>query len=167
MPTDALSRLQGSRFRGYLKVRLPHDLDAEVTSVITAYMSSSERARQETITRVGSRVAAVLSAYGQRMASMAVRTNSVEVLRRGVVAVGLAEGRLEDPRDNLFVLAAVNDGASLIGTSLGRLIADVANRLPPSALPGLREFDEREESGKSLQAMGLRGVGSGPTFLYV
>ncbi|WP_010353357.1 hypothetical protein [Streptomyces acidiscabies] len=112
------------------------------------------------------RAAAVLSAYGQRMASVSVRTRSPEPLRHGLVAVGLAEVHLEDPHDNLFALAAINDSASLIGTPLPGLIAQVAHLLPPSGVEALREFDRRQDRDKSIESMGIRRTGSGETFLY-
>lgn len=164
--TASLSHLRGKRFNGYLRVKIPHELDAEVEAVVTAYMNNPGPVRQKLIDGVNGQTAAVLSAYGQRMASVAVRAGSIEPLRRGLVAVGLAEGLLDDPRDNLFVLAAANDSASLNGTSLGRLIADVAEMLPPAGLTGLQAFDKRNEGDKSLEAMGIRRVGIGQKFLY-
>ncbi|MFF1680301.1 hypothetical protein [Streptomyces sp. NPDC058256] len=161
-----LSRFRDRRFNGYLRVKLPHDLDTEVRPVVTAYMNGSVPVRQKMINSMDGRTAGVLSAYGQRMASVAVRARSVEALRLGLVAVGLAEGRLDDPRDNLFVLAAVNDSASLIGTSLRELIADMEGFLPSAGLAGLQEFDQRKDRDKSIQAMGIRRMGTDQDFLY-
>ncbi|WP_405535582.1 hypothetical protein OG787_16175 [Streptomyces sp. NBC_00075] len=135
--TAGLLHLREKRFSGYLVVKIPHELDTEVEAVIAAYMNGPESARREMVDGVNGRSAAVLSVYGQRMASVAVRSGSVGPLRRGLVAIGLAEGRLDDPRDNLFVLAAANDSASLIGTSLRTVIADVADVLPSAGLAGL------------------------------
>jgi len=71
------SRFQDRRFNGYLGVRLPHELDGEVDAFVIAYMSRPEPLD------LGRRAAGVLSAYGQRMASVAVRTRAPEPLRRG------------------------------------------------------------------------------------
>ncbi|MEV0734989.1 hypothetical protein AB0I51_03275 [Streptomyces sp. NPDC050549] len=156
----SLSRFQDRRFNGYLGVRLPHALDAEVDVFVTAYMSSPKPLD------MGPRAAGVLSAYGRRMASVAVRTRSAEPLRRGLVAVGLAEAWLEDPRNNLYGLAALHDGASLIGTPFSGLITEVSRCLPPSGLAALRDFDGRQERAKSIEVMGIRRTGEGETFLY-
>lgn len=161
-----ISRLRDRRFNGYLAVRLPHPLDDEVGAVVFAYMAGSAAVRQAMLEEIGDRAAAVLSVYGQRMASTAVRTGSVEDLRRGVLAVGLAERRLDDFRNNLFVLSTINDSATLIGTSLGALIESLKNLLPPAGLEGLRTFDQREERAKSLEAFGRRRTGAGETFRY-
>ncbi|MFJ3899878.1 hypothetical protein [Streptomyces sp. NPDC090083] len=147
------------RFNGYLGVRLPHELDAEVDAFVTAYMNSPEPLDMDPW------AAGVLSAYGKRMASVAVRTRSPEPLRRRLVAIGLAEAYLEDPRNNLYGFTALHDGASLIGTPLRDLIAKVARSLPPSGVAALRDFGEREDRHKSIESMGLRRTGVGETFL--
>lgn len=154
------ARFQDRRFNGYLGVRLPHELDNEVDAFVTAYMSSPEPLD------LGRRTAGVLSAYGQRMASVAVRTRSPEPLRRGLVAIGLAEAHLEDPRNNMYGLAALHDGASLIGTPLTALIAEVSPLLPPSGVAALRAFDRSQDRDKTIEAMGIRRTGEGETFLY-
>ncbi|XUL87812.1 hypothetical protein ACQ86D_14955 [Streptomyces galilaeus] len=159
---DATSwtRFQDRRFNGYLAVRLPHELDAEVDAFVIAYMSRPEPLD------LGRRAAGVLSAYGQRMASVVVRTRAPEPLRRGLVAVGLAEAHLDDPRDNLYGLAALHDSASLIGTPFSGLITEVSRYLPPSGLAALHDFDGRQDREKSIEAMGIRRTGEGETFLY-
>ncbi|MGW3105130.1 hypothetical protein [Streptomyces sp. NPDC001100] len=152
--------MQDRRFNGYLRVRLPHELDAEVDAFVIAYMSRPEPLD------LGRLAAGVLSAYGRRMASVAVRTRSPEALRRGLVAIGLAEAHLEDPRNNLYGLAALHDGASLIGTPFSGLITEVSRCLPPSGLAALRDFDGRQDRDKTIEAMGIRRTGEGETFLY-
>ncbi|UXX98074.1 hypothetical protein N7U49_48145 (plasmid) [Streptomyces sp. AD2-2] len=125
-PQVSPSRFQDRRFNGYLRVGIPHELDAEVEAFVTAYVSGPEPLRLTVMDCMSQRAAAVLSAYGQRMASVAVRTRSPEPLRNGLIAVGLAEEHLEDPRDNLFVLATINDSASLIGTPFHGLVTEVS-----------------------------------------
>lgn len=161
-----VSRLKDKRLNGYLGYAIPHELDSDIDAVITAYMESSADGRQRAIDGLDGRSASVLSVYGQRMATAAVRARSIEALRRGLIAVGMAETRLTDFRDNLYPLAAINDGASLIGTSLGSLINGVSGLLPSASVDKLREFDERQEQDKSLEAMGLSRFGSGQDFLY-
>ncbi|NEE22955.1 hypothetical protein G3M58_92955 [Streptomyces sp. SID7499] len=161
-----VSSLRDKRFNGYLGVRLPHALDVEVEAIVTAYMTCSPSMRDAIVDDVYGRVAGVLSAYGQRMASVAVRNDDIDVLRRGVVAIGLAEGRLDDPRDNLYVLAAANDSASLLGTTLRAVINDVKRFLPPAGVAGLQQFDLHADREKSIEAYGIRRCGSGQEFHY-
>ncbi|WP_329338161.1 hypothetical protein OG866_25610 [Streptomyces sp. NBC_00663] len=165
--TVSVSRLRDRRFNGYLKVRLPHPLDAEVKAVVVAYWAGSAEGKEGLLEGVDGRVAGVLNAYAQRMASIAVRTGSVDDLRRGVVAAALAHGRLDDYRNSLFVLSTVHDSASLIGTSLGKVLDGLKGVLPPAGLDTLRTFDRRDERSKSLKAFGRRRSGAGDTFRYV
>nr|WP_245695292.1 hypothetical protein [Streptomyces antibioticus] len=123
--------------------------------------------REGVTSGLNAEAAAVLSAYGQRMASVAVRSESLDALRRGVVAVALAEGRLGDYRDSLFVLSAINDSASLTGTSLEAVIDDVQSLLPSAGRESLRKFDQYRERDKRIEAFGIRRSGTGETFLYV
>ncbi|GAA2575278.1 hypothetical protein GCM10010424_19490 [Streptomyces lienomycini] len=161
-----VSRLKDSRFDGYPRCPLPHERDATVDAVITSYLKGPAPVRQRAIDDLDTRSASVLSVYGQRMASAAVRAGSVETLRRGLVAVGMTQTRLGDARENLYPLAALNDAASLLGTSLRSLITDVSDPLLSSAVDTLRAFDQRQEQDESLEAMGLRRLGDGQTLLY-
>ncbi|MGW3953093.1 hypothetical protein ACWEKM_19755 [Streptomyces sp. NPDC004752] len=161
-----MSRLKDKRFDGYLRYAIPHELDSDIDAVITSYMESSASVRQRAIDDLDGRSASVLSAYGQRMASTAVRARAIDTLRCGLIAVGMAEERLSDARENVYPLVAINDAASLIGTSLRNLITDVSGFLPPTTVVKLREFDQRQEQDKSIEAMGLRRFGSGQNFLY-
>ncbi|MGW6488175.1 hypothetical protein [Streptomyces sp. NPDC055056] len=165
--TANLASLGDRRFNGYLRIRLPHELDGQVEAVVAAYIDGSEPVRRAMTNQVNGRIAAVLSAYGQRMASVAVRAQSVDALRQGLVAVALAEGHLDDPRDNLFVLAAVNDSATMIGTSLRQLIAGIEGLLPSVGLAALKDFDQRDVRDKSIESMGIRREGAQGEFLYV
>ncbi len=72
-PQVSPSRFQDRRFNGYLRVGIPHELDAEVEAFVTAYVSGPEPLRLTVMDCMSQRAAAVLSAYGQRMASVAVR----------------------------------------------------------------------------------------------
>jgi hypothetical protein len=160
------ARLTGKQFNGYLRIRLPHELDVVVDQVVAAYRSATPAVRQAIVSDLHPRAAGVLSAYGERMAAIAVRSQSVEPLQRGLVAMGVADRRLEHYRTNLYVLAAVNHSAVAIGSDLPNVIDSIAPDLPEAALARFRRFTERSERDKSLQAFGLGVVGAGGTFRY-
>jgi hypothetical protein len=166
MAKPTVRNLLDRRFNGYLGIRLPHELDAVVESVVVDHMAATEAARRQTLEAVQPRAAGVLSAYGQRMAAMAVRTDSVVPLYRGVVGMGMADQMLEDPRNNLVVLAAVNHSAETIGTSLARVLTDVRRFLPERAYEKFWSFTERDERGRSLSGMALAAYGSKEDFYY-
>ena len=164
---NLIAPLSGKQFDGYLRRRLPHELDGIVGSIVDAYRQGLPPLRMEMLGDMSARAAGVLSAYGERMAAIAVRNRSEEVLSQGLVAIGIADTALDDPRNNLLVLAVVNHSASMLGTDLERLLDGVAADLPRSALVNFRAFAARAATDKSLSAMGLGTSGSGETFRYV
>lgn len=165
----AIRQLDGKQFNGYLGIRIPHELDDVVTSIVDAYWHGSPDARKAMLDQMGPRSAGVLSAYGQRMATVAVRTRSEEWLRRGLVGMGMAAPLLEQldgNQSNLIVLGAVNHAAETLGHDLGGLIDRVAPVLPETALAHFRGFAGQDPRRKRLAAMGLRTVGTGDEFRY-
>ena len=161
------SRLNGKQFNGYLRIRLPHSLDSVVHTAVAEYHRSSPTDKALLLETVTPGAASVLSAYGERMAAMTVRSESLSPLRDALRAMGIAQARLEDWRDNLYPLAAVNHSAGLLGTGLNSLIDSVANDLPQVALDAFQAFAARNDQDKSLAAMGLATRGSGTDFRYV
>lgn len=161
------SVLNSRDFNGYLRRRIPHKLDDIVKEFVNTYRSASAVDRQQLTSGLTPRAAGVLSSFGERMAAVAVRARSDEYLRLGLVGMGLAEGRLDDPRANLIVLAAVNHSAIRIGTNLRALVDEIAFDLPAQAVAAFRAFTQRDDRDKSLRAMGLGTIGSGDDFRYV
>lgn len=166
----AIRRLEGKQFNGYLGNRIPHELDDVVTPIVDAYWHGNAAARKGMLDELGPRSAGVLSAYGQRMATVAVRTQSTEPLLRGLVSMGMAAPlleHLEGNQSNLIVLAAVNHAAETLGHDLNRLLDQIAPVLPDPALAHFRGFAGQDTHHKRLAAMGLRAVGTGDEFRYV
>lgn len=163
---NEVGRLRAKEFNGYLRFTLPHELDAAVESVVETYRRSSKSVRAQMLNDLSPRAADVLCVFGQRAAAMAVRTRSVAPLYRALVAMGMADARVEDAPWNLASLAAVNHSADLLGWSLAALLDTTGPDLPTDALAAFRDFDARQPRDKSLQAMNLRVTGSSDTFLY-
>ncbi|WP_216901028.1 hypothetical protein [Nocardia alni] len=165
---SVLGPLLSKRFRDYTVVdkRIPDERDMVVTGIIDAYRAGTPTARTEIRDELGPRTAASLNCYGQRMASLARRSQSPEPLERAVIAVGLAVPLLEDYRNSLFVLAAINHAAEALGTDLSHLIEPFAPIIPDRGMAALRAFAGREENDKSLRAFGIRILGDGADFRY-
>jgi hypothetical protein len=161
-----IARLDDKQFNGYLLIRLPSELDDVVARVVAAYQSSSPAEQATLIGAVSGRVAGVLSCYGQRMASIAVRSRSEDALRSGLMAVGMGIAKLDDWRDSLYPLAALNHAATTIGSDLSQLVNQVASDLPDAAVSSVRAFVARSDRGKSLEAMGMRVLGVGDAIRY-
>ncbi|MEZ0113262.1 hypothetical protein ABH920_007292 [Catenulispora sp. EB89] len=162
-----ITRLRDREFNGYLRRRIPHLLDNLATSAVEEYLAGDATVREAIVNAVDARVAGVLSAFGQRMAVVAVRRNSSEPLTLGLVAAGISNPLLEDPRDNLRVLAALNDAAERVGQQLTDVLRRVRNDVPDASFRDFMSFCERTPRDKSLRAMGMGAAGVGEAFLYV
>ncbi|MER5266104.1 hypothetical protein ABTZ99_28855 [Actinosynnema sp. NPDC002837] len=161
-----MRHLLDRRFNGYLGIKLSHELDDVVESVVAGYLDATPAARQEILDAIRPRAAGVLCVFGQRMATMAVRTDSTVPLYRGLIGMGMAERTLDDPRNSLFVLAAVNHSATTLGTSITRVATDLRRYLPEPAFEKFLAFDRRDERDKSLPAFAMAAYGSGAEFRY-
>jgi hypothetical protein len=115
------------------------------------------------------RDALALARYGARLPTTALRANSPELLRDGLLATGISEiCRESDPRDLMIDLALYH----LVGQRLGQLPSalfdDIASRLPDGAVPDLlRMFGARQDI--TLEAFGWQEVqtADGPDFVPV
>lgn len=159
-------RLLDRRFNGYRSTIIPNELDLIVQSVVDAYKRGTPEVRSEMIGLIRPRPAGRLSIYGERMAAVAVRTCSVAPLHSGLTAMALAETRLEDGRDNIYCLAAVNHAAEAIGVSPTTLVDDLSSLFPSAILDHFREFFGQGLRNKSLKAMGMMTYGTGSDFRY-
>jgi hypothetical protein len=161
-----VSRLNDKQFNGHRVRVIPHPLDEVIIQVIDTYRGASKAQRQAMLEEVTQRSGGVLCASAERLAAMAVRANSVAPLYQALVAIGIGDEALEDYRDHLFSLTAVDHSAGLLSTTLSALIDTVANELPPAGLTCLHMFNRRQPRDRSLQAFGLRTEGEGPEFRY-
>lgn len=164
---NAIAALNDKKFAGYLRRRLPHELDAAVDDVVDRYRRGTAQERAAMRDALTPGAAGVLSAYGQRAAARAVRRRSAADLSRALVALGLAHGALDDWRDNLYGLTAMAHSADLLGEDLHALVDGVAGELPGPAVDALRDFVRQDPANRSLSTMGLAVQGSGEDFSYV
>jgi hypothetical protein len=161
-----VARLNDKQFNGHRLRRIPHPLDDVVAGVVGSYRAGPPIQRQAILSEMTAKPAAVLCAWTERLAAIAVRTGSVDRLRQALVAVGMAIEAPDDESDHLYPCAAIDHSAALLGTSFAPLVDSVAAELPPAALAKLRAFDGREMRDLSLQAFGLRTDGDGDDFRY-
>ena len=156
-----IERLTEKDFNGYLRRRIPHELDQLVESVIDDYLGASSGIRASMRERLSPRSASVLTVYCQRAASMAVRKGSTELVYRGLIGIGLGYEREDDKRQSLYPLVALYDSAQRLGVSFIELVERAAGKIPEVATEALRDFDSRSERDKSLRSMGIATTGDG------
>ncbi|SEM18451.1 hypothetical protein [Streptacidiphilus jiangxiensis] len=160
----AVNRLRDPKFHGFRIQVLPHPLDQVAHAAVTEYTDADPSTRRAILDALTPRAAGVLSVYGERAAALAVRGCDTELLRAAGIAVGMADARLEDYRDNLIVLAALTHSAGLLQTTQEQLFDQIEAMVPPRVLARFRRYTA--DGPLTLRSMGLRACGDGPTFRY-
>lgn len=159
-----LSRSDGSlfgrrEFAGYLKPRIPHQLDDMVLAAI-------RDPRKRAAMTPGD--VSVLAVFGHRKAVEAVRTSTVQTLLAGFLAVAVAIDLHGDMRDVFMALAPLFRSAELLNEQMEDIAASLnAADISEQAVDDILRFGGRPVSNRSLSAFGLREEGAGLDFRYV
>lgn len=145
---DALAALEPSNNRGYGRKPLPTIRDDEIAVLLHQLVS------QNSISSLEPQHGIVLAAYAERMASLAVRTGSSELIRDGLVAIQLAL-KSGDQRESMPVLSLLSRAAELIGSTPSEEFLAAARYMSLTPSDQLISFLERNEDDRSLAAMGF------------
>ena len=129
---------------GYLRWPLPCERDDEIAAILPVL---PHYARELT-----DRHAGVLSGFAERMASLAVRRHSRQLISDGLIANAVALCASKDFRDVLSPFAALYRAAERIGQAPGEVFFDAARRLPTDIGKHLISFAGRTPQNRSLQA---------------
>jgi hypothetical protein len=106
-----------------------------------------------------------LRGFAYRAASMSVRDKDPDLLRLGLVAMGVASQRSRDVRDDMCVLAPLWDAAGLLGLDAAEEFA-AAGRAQPAAATLFRDWVNRSPSDRGLGAFFLRHSSDADGFRY-
>lgn len=156
MRPEPLQILSSAQNHGYLPLPIPAPRDAEIDDLLASTPVSALAAEEHW---------PVLRAYAERMASLAVRERDPEILRRGLVALGLA-GLGQGSADALTELPLFHDGAERIGEDAGRLFRSVGAELGGAVEAAVEAFLARSPEDRSLDAMGYRAGHDAGGFRY-
>ena len=148
---EAIAKLD-SRKRGWFKDPLPTAFDTTVARVVDGYLGADERGRDDIVDAIGIDRARTLSAYAERMASLAVHEKSPDPLIRGLVAIGLAAKEMYD-KELVILLPLFWHSAARIGIDGTLLFTSAADLIGAEAPSWIRSFPERDERDRSLEAM--------------
>lgn len=155
---EDLARIDWDTASGrYVGSRIPNEIDTTVQRVADAYWSSHGRAAW--CQRLTSGHALMLLEHAERMATMALRTNSIEPLRRACTTMSIAY-QLTDPREAAPVVGLV----SLMANGLQTSLAELAGGLVPAEL--MRRLEVLPAKPLELGRLGysIRDAGDGPLF---
>jgi hypothetical protein len=148
---SAYTWLSGEEFRGYLARSIPQPRDRDISNVLRAWMALDEIDRKQS--EVSGDQHWIMLSYSERMASLAVRERSQDLIMLGLIALGV-DGCHYDWRDNVLIVALHYDAAKRIGASPEDIFESAARLLPDKPASGLRSFLRRSAHNKSLEVMG-------------
>lgn len=161
-----VERLTGDRFNGYLRREIPSHTDDDVRAAVEAYIHGDPDGRTTLLDLISEEPASVIEIFGERQAVVAVRTGSLEPIRRGLVAVGIAFPQ-GDYRETLMGLSKLDHSALLLDADLADLFDDVSALLPESARNFIADYLTKADRGPSfIKSMGYGAYGSGADFVY-
>lgn len=148
----------------YYKQPIPSEIDEKISLVVADLMSLDNEQLESIIANVSGDNARVLGLYAERMASLAVRNNGVEPLKKGLFAL-LIYARTEDPKEVLLVLSLLHDAAIKIAGTAQNIFDEVGSMIGAADL--LNGFLNRSDEDKSIDAMGYEESQNEDGFLYV
>ena len=165
---DALAALPAllERARGsdYYKQAIPSDIDAAIGEALARLSSCDDADRALVVEGIAGDHARVLKLFAERMASLAVRRNSPEPVRKGLAALSIVT-RTEDEREVLLVLSLLHDAAMKVSGSAKEIFAEGGAVLGGAKL--LNGFLRRSDADKHIKAMGYEESETEDGFLYV
>ena len=149
-PSDSLMDRNNQPY-GLLPI--PSQRDAEITSLLHAWMTMDEPSRKAALTQITDAQRWTLLAYSERMATLAVRNEGREHILMGLLALGL-DGWRGDWRDNAVIICLHYDATKRIDVPAETVFAEAAKWLPAKVADALQSFLARSDEDKSLAAMG-------------
>ena len=152
--------------RGWGTLPIPQPLDFEITDLLESWMKLNSSQREEAARQISHEQRWSLLAYGERMASLSVRTSDAKLIHLGLVAVGI-DGWRGDWRDNLLIVSLLYDAANRIGVDPGPIFENAAALLADRAASGIREYLLRPTEKKTIKVMGYIAGSDSDGFRYV
>ncbi|HXN48398.1 MAG TPA: hypothetical protein VN893_17245 [Bryobacteraceae bacterium] len=174
MPDDAIDILNNAaaRLSAPLHPRVPEEV---FRSVLAAFEEADEAGRVKVTERLSRESGAALLAFASELAASALRRNSPELIRLGLLAVGVEGGRC-DIRDDMTALALLYHSAAKLGLDAAASFSKVA-ALVPATDPRLEQFGtsvkkelagfpSRPPESRNLKAFGFRERMSNQGLIY-
>lgn len=152
--------------RAYSQQRIPSELDAALIELVDAFRRGNPMSRFLIKRRLSDQHSAILWAFSERMASLAVRERSKERVVQGLTGLVL-EGCKEDWRDCIIRLAPLYDAAVKVGAPPDELFREAASYAGGEARKLLLEYPKRTPENLSIEAMGYSEGETEDGFRYI
>ena len=150
---------------GYGRRRIPCDCDDEISRFIDLWITASVTDRESITEAITSGDANLFRAYSERMASLAVRRCSSQIIINGLVSLSVDNWKF-DSREYLMVASIIYHSAELIGQDPLALLGEIMEYLPPNAAKGFEEFCMRSPEGRDIRNMLYRESADKDGFRY-
>lgn len=147
---NTLQKLGSEYTHGYGPYPLPCAIDEEVELLVHAVAGEDESSTALDMTETHG---FVFLAYAERMASLAVRENSVGILSKGMAALGVAS-KLVYVKETLPILALMHNSACKLGVDPAELFSDLGLREGDELKMYVDSFLNRSAEDRSIQSMG-------------
>ncbi|MDC0435396.1 hypothetical protein OAM69_07155, partial [bacterium] len=105
-----LALLKSALESAYYQQPIPSEIDDGLSRVLSSLLARDQSDLKLVSDGIAADGAQVLGLYAERMASLAVRENSVNRIKQGLMAL-IIYARTEDPRDVLLVLCLLHDAS--------------------------------------------------------
>jgi hypothetical protein len=148
----------------YYKQSIPSEVDKKLNEVLGTMASCNEQQRASITDGIAGDEARVLGLFAEKMATLAVRENSIEYVKQGLLAL-LIYARTVDARDVLLVLSLLHDATIKTGNAPKSIFQAAGVVLGGAEF--LSEFLNRTDEDKSIDAMGYEESKNEEGFIYV
>ena len=158
-----LALLKSALESAYFQQPIPSEIDDGVSRVLSSLSARDQTDLKLVSDGVVADEAQVLGLYAERMASLAVRENSVNRVKQGLMAL-IIYARTEDPRDVLLVLCLLHDASIKTSGNPKQVFNEVNAVFGETVL--LNDFINRSDEDKTIEAMGYEELKTKDGFLY-
>ena len=150
--------------KGYLPQPIPIPRDDEIKKLLLETINEGFVARLRGALQEGH--AAVLRAFAERMASLAVRLTDEQTLRLGLIAL-LLTWNGPDSRNTLLEFPLFYDAITRLGLAGDQFVVALRPVLGDELIAPFASFLSRPEAAKTLQSMGYAVGADNDGFRYL
>ncbi|MCI0628435.1 MAG: hypothetical protein L0387_43420 [Acidobacteria bacterium] len=155
---------RGGNFDYELK-EIPCQLDDEIRSLTDLFLRGTDLERELISSCFNDSHSMTFIVFSERMASLAVRKSSREILLAGLIAQ-VIEGWRFDPRANLMRLSLILHSAVNLGIELVELFSEASKYASQEVADYFQAFLRRRPENQSIEVMGYRESTDADGFRY-
>jgi hypothetical protein len=161
-----LQELGAAKIAGYGASRIPNEIDDKVTNTVKRYLELDEEGKKKVREKVGREHKFVFLAFAERMASLAIRLKSRELLMLAMIAMFLQIG-IGDVREDIAILTLIHAAAQKLGIDPRFVFVESARQFGSRDTSGLEAFLGRSDEDKLIDSMGYTEGADSDGFRFV